>query len=867
MNPFIKKEIRLLLPALLIGCGLGVADVFLDWYHFIGWLSTVPLLICLAMAVMIALNSFGAEVGAGTFTLLLAQPVTRQKIWQTKITLLAVALLIMGFAWLAPEYFWLKFLNPNGDLGPLWGGFEWMLLSFLVIFSGALWTVLLLRQVAAAFWFTVLVPGVIFVIFSALMDGDNDSFIYGFMVIALGIYSLGGIFFARWLFMRAQDVQWSGGTIVMPEMRGTPAWLSSLTAWRLTHPRTALWRKEFQLQQSQFIMAFVLVILHLGVIVIRKLGHFRTNSTTEFILENFWMLWLVLPCLVGCAAVAEERKLGTLESHLCLPVKRRTQFAIKLSVVVILSILFGVAMPLLFEGRLIFPDVVSFVMVFSIGVGLIGLVSFFVSTQARNTLQALAPAVAYIFLFVFSMADAARQDFHYHPLWRGDLIYIVGIPVTLLTLLRLAYRNFQQVGIGWKTWSSNLLIVTASLVMAATLTTAAYHRAWEKLVPFEPRHGPARLTLSNPASLTQQFDGAFVRLPDGQIWIGSWFQPDVPGRGSRLFGDLKIETQPGIFLPGSGWKMAGRMPLELVGIKDDGTLWVSDKPWPIGRADHRSLEDIMKTPRHLVQFGKETNWSDFQSVFPSALLIKTDGTLWRWEPTNFAAYHKQWRGLGTFIPYRVGTESNWAGFVNSGNEGFLRKTDGSFWTANQSPIANIVPIRNTGTVLIGGLMQMGIRTNGTLCCWTERHYMQIRTNWVGTVAEWTGRDLSIGHDSNWVAVASSDWKLVTLKDDGTLWLWDFTPNFNRSLALDQRTYESMNPVRLGTHSDWIAIMSGEGYIVSLAADGSLWYWPMEEEWPRYYRENQRSEPLFDYSRKPQLLGNVFAASATLKANE
>ena len=30
----------------------------------------------------------------------------------------------------------------------------------LVVFSGGLWTVLLLRQVAAAFWFTVLVPGV-----------------------------------------------------------------------------------------------------------------------------------------------------------------------------------------------------------------------------------------------------------------------------------------------------------------------------------------------------------------------------------------------------------------------------------------------------------------------------------------------------------------------------------------------------------------------------------------------------------------------------------------------------------------------------------------------------------------------------------
>jgi hypothetical protein len=47
-------------------------------------------------------------------------------------------------------------------------------------------------------------------------------------------------------------------------------------------------------------------------------------------LEFWWVLWLGLPFLVGSAAVAEERKLGTLEGQLCLPTTRRTQFAVKL---------------------------------------------------------------------------------------------------------------------------------------------------------------------------------------------------------------------------------------------------------------------------------------------------------------------------------------------------------------------------------------------------------------------------------------------------------------------------------------------------------------------------------------------------------
>ena len=89
----------------------------------------------------------------------------------------------------------------------------------------------------------------------------------------------------------------------------------------------------------------------------RKLGHYQRNSRLEFVLEIFWGLWLVMPMLVGAAAVAEERKLGTLAGQFCLPVKRRTQFAVKFRVVMLLSILFGVVMPLLLEGSRILPDI------------------------------------------------------------------------------------------------------------------------------------------------------------------------------------------------------------------------------------------------------------------------------------------------------------------------------------------------------------------------------------------------------------------------------------------------------------------------------------------------------------------------------
>ena len=70
----------------------------------------------------------------------------------------------------------------------------------------------------------------------------------------------------------------------------------------------------------------------------------------------------------------------------------------------------------------------------------------------------------------------------------------------------------------------------------------------------------------------------------------------------------------------------------------------------------------------------------------------------------------------------------------------------------------------------------------------------------------------------------------------------------------------MVPVRLGTHSDWIAICGGYGDTITLAADGSLWFWPLEPAGAYSNDDNQPLYPLLDVSHKPQFLGNVFSAA-------
>ena len=102
--------------------------------------------------------------------------------------------------------------------------------------------------------------------------------------------------------------------------------------------------------------------------------------------------------------------------------------------------------------------------------------------------------------------------------------------------------------------------------------------------------------------------------------------------------------------------------------------------------------------------------------------------------------------------------------------------------------------------------------------------------------------LQSGMETNWVSVAVIwDFRMVALKSDGTLWKWN-----NHVFPLDF----TAPPTRMGIHNDWVAIVGTGNGVVSLAADGSLWYWPARNlyEW---------SQPLLKLPKQPRFLGNVF----------
>ncbi len=704
MNPFIKKEIRLLLPAFVIACALTLANLFFQerpdsWSNSIWFFASW--VICPAVAVMLALGTFGEEVSNGTFSMLLAQPISRLKIWQTKIGLLAGALSLVTLLWVGFFMLHADFISHETDASKYWLNhsldFFAVTITFgLVIFSGGLWTVLLLRQVAAAFWFTLLIPGVILMILASLFGDGDGNFFEGLVVTVLGLYSLGGFFFARRLFLRAQDVQWSGGTIVMPEMYGRARARTVADARRTWRPRAALWRKEMLLHQSQFVMAFALVVLHLVVLAVRKFCNLDSSPDLKFVLEQFWLLWLVMPLLVGCAAIAEERKLGTLASQLCLPVKRRTQFGIKFLVVLELSVLFGVVMPLLLEGTKICPGlhfrlanadpyhqlvdslpgrlellmspitphfILSCLVTLNgflpllalvIPALVIGTVAFYISSFARNTLQTLAPTALGLLLvfFLFGATRSGGEGVFFHPvlLWSGGLLYLIGVPVLWFTLVALTGHNFKQTAVGWRTYGRNGLTWIITLLAVLLATGLIYNRAWEKLTPFEPPHGRAQLTLSNPAMMRSDWDTFYVRLPDGRIWVQRCY---ISGFQEFSLSGSKMVSPGGHFYNGSNWVNVIRGGGENVGIKTDGTLWVLTNSLPYGRLPQFGQIMTPIPTGNWVQFGADTNWDNLWASGLHVLLSKTDGTFWGWGPETWTNNLHKWPGLRAFTPEQL----------------------------------------------------------------------------------------------------------------------------------------------------------------------------------------------------------------------
>src|SRR6266581_182478 len=341
MTPIVAKEIRLLLPAYAMALLLAIVPIWL----VPGDPGAATIFSFCFGAVILAVSSLGREFGLRTFPLLLAQPLERSRIWWTKISVLAVAMITVMAAWLLSITFArFAFGHSFGlELGRSLA--EGVLLigagATMVSFSGGLWSTLLLRQIIAAFWFTILIPLAILVITS----NEKAS---AFMWPALSLYSIAGFLWAWRQFLRAQETGWTGGVISFPGWKSAQA--ASRASMRTYRPLAALFWKELQLHQVGLAGIAGLFLLHLVVVILRKAGAHAFGDVVRTGLEVFGAIWLIVPLLAGSTSVAEERKLHTHEGQLCLPISSRLQFGIKLLFALVLGGLLSPMMLFTAEG-------------------------------------------------------------------------------------------------------------------------------------------------------------------------------------------------------------------------------------------------------------------------------------------------------------------------------------------------------------------------------------------------------------------------------------------------------------------------------------------------------------------------------------
>ncbi|HKX63184.1 MAG TPA: hypothetical protein VJS65_15090 [Verrucomicrobiae bacterium] len=845
MNALVRKEVRLLLPSLSLGLGIVLAPVVLNEFASPGF-NALLLAAGVIIALGIALAAFGREFGHGTFSGLLALPVSRVRLWWTKVLVLAGALSLLYVAW------WISFnvcaarwpeLRRNAADNEL--TLFTSALFLLTAFSGGLWTTLVFRQIASAIWFAILVPAFLFTTTAALAEylSPNPAFHRATLSAVALAYGMAGVAFAWWLFLRAEDAQWTGGEVALPKWLRHVKQSAARRVTKTKRPMRALFQKELQLSHGVLMIGGGLAVLHIGVVIIRKLGGgFPDRPTVSALLGAFWGLWFVMPFLVGAAAVAEERKLGTLESQLCLPTGWRRQFLAKFATALCVGIVLGTLPPWVLESATQLPNIfenvpasVGCLISLMIVSGIVSLLSFYASTLARHTLQGAGVGLVLALLggFIMSWTEWPEHLFHM-LLWRGNVAWVIGGPLLAITLFTLSVHNFRCPAITRSIWIRNAAAIALAMGGIMGMASAIYHRAWESVQQSDPSPGTARISLSDPIRLQQ--DGSLAVL-------GAGGQLDVFYRSvfvERTFIDTDTRSEHGVHADfGTNWVSVVSELLETIAIRADGTLWVSEQPRLLVKTN-------TEPPSRMVEAGGN-GWKQVirdSRAHRSIFLLKLDGTLWRWRETNAPDSRKS--RLTAPPPYQLGTETNWATLTQFGNRMDLVKTDGSVWSIHSSTRksrAEAIELEPGLSIdremdlegfqwLSGSRLtayDLGVKTDGTL--WLRG---RLRWNRGNTMEQLDGA-------TDWKSAAGGFYGALALKSDGSLWKLEF-----RNWA------EPPKIRRLSAHSEWRAVAADINMLYALAADGSIWRWEAAE----FRSGGFMAAP----SRIPVRIGNVFEPS-------
>jgi len=868
MNLLLQKEVRSILPAWVLAMVLATVPVWIVWpgqsgamFESLGVMVFGPFGLGV---LLLSITPFGQELNWGTFPVLLSQPISRRRLWLIKVAVVAVAL---GLAFLAlcisnhlrvdstmesmKHSVWRNAFDRAGEENRFFvqlidntrrdawrdtvliGGLE-----VLAGFAGGLWTTLLFRQVTAAFWVTLLVPMGLTVLASNLFKSLPDSIGRAALAVILGFYSAAGFLWAKRFFLRVQDTQWTGGVVALPSWSDLFARQGSSMLRRNRRPLRALVQKEFQAQQVNVLLAGGLLLVHLGVAAMRRWGaeYLATHQSMAMTLEMVPLLWLVMPLLIGSVVVAEERKLGTFQSNLCLPASRRVQFFTKLGVTAFLGVTLGGVLPLVIE-------LISHARVTGSGSGvdflganlqlaslqitgclMLTLLAFYASTLTRNGLQAMGAGLAgalLVCLVVFLVEHAG--DLTEFILWRGILVHLIGWPVMILTILFLAYRNYAKLQPGIRLWTRNGATLLAALFCVGAATTVIFHRLWEAWLPDEPPH---RYT---PGLSFVENRQATPVLGRGTGVASGYLGVTIQDLTANLAKELKLNPWSGVLLayvtPNGPADKAGLKSGDVV-LQFDGKNFSDSHEFGLAVARIRpgstvSIEiardganqtlelTISKMPDRRQEARRRRSAPKIVAAGSQRAVVLPEGRLW------------VQRSLARLVEQRVSPNQEMVIWYETGprHTGFM---EGSNW--------------KDVALAEGGCF--GIQTDGSLWDLSE------------TGLGGTGK--LVGQESDWESISAGADHFSALKFDGTLWQWGWrlTASGARQIPLTQ----------VGADSDWTAVCDWWTTTAAIKTDGSVWRWDWHSKTlnhPRPWLTGACSQPV-SFTSKGHIVAMVCA---------